>query len=631
MLQFIRSKVTSIFIKVLFAILIISFAIWGIGDIFLGNRGGNTAISVGNIEYSSSEVLSHFDRMRRAMRLPPEYDDALQPQILDNVIDSIVTSGLFESKSQNLKLTVNDVNLKEWIAEAPAFIDQTGQFNQEVFRRSLFNAGLSEEQFFIELSKDLKRHQITSSFKSAAPPLNILTKTLFRYRSERRTVEAIEIDPNSIQNLPSATHEELLQHYELNKTNYVAPEFRGGQTVILTKKEIAKEIMIPEEDLRTEYLDRQEEFTEPAHRNVTQFLFRSEASAKQAIAHAKNFKEAHQIENAFNAVTGKENIVLLDKLIAEDLSTDIERQLVFNTKVGRYSQPLKTPFGWKIFFIRSAKSAALKKYSEVSNLIHLELAIEKALDAVFQLANSLEDTLAGGATLEEAAKSINVKLVKIELVDATGYRKNGKLAAGITSTPLFLRTLFETPNGNQSQLIETDDGDYFLLRVDEIIDSHQQKFTAVSNEVRKSWRLNKRLSKARDIATNLSESSKSWGGLKKAAEAKNYSLIRIGPFDRFGQGIKNPRYLKHLPAVVFDIGKGDIGISESDTNVLVVKVIDIESVNFKNKRESYLTFKEDIATDLQKDYIEMFKNGLRKEYDISINRGYIDALFSENR
>ena len=74
MLQFIRSKVTSIFIKVLFGILILSFAIWGIGDIFLGNRDGEAVISIGDKDYNANEFLSEYEKARRAMRLPPEYE-----------------------------------------------------------------------------------------------------------------------------------------------------------------------------------------------------------------------------------------------------------------------------------------------------------------------------------------------------------------------------------------------------------------------------------------------------------------------------------------------------------------------------------------------------------------------------
>ena len=87
MLQFIRSKVTSIFIKVLFGILILSFAIWGIGDIFLGQERGETTVSVGDIDYNSDDITREFDRTRKAMRLPPEYVALVKPQILDSVID----------------------------------------------------------------------------------------------------------------------------------------------------------------------------------------------------------------------------------------------------------------------------------------------------------------------------------------------------------------------------------------------------------------------------------------------------------------------------------------------------------------------------------------------------------------
>ena len=67
MLQFIRSKVTSIFIKVLFGILILSFAIWGIGDIFMGNRDGEAVVSIGNKDYNANDFLSEYEKAKRAM------------------------------------------------------------------------------------------------------------------------------------------------------------------------------------------------------------------------------------------------------------------------------------------------------------------------------------------------------------------------------------------------------------------------------------------------------------------------------------------------------------------------------------------------------------------------------------
>ena len=46
MMQFIRSQVAGIFAKLLFLLLIASFAVWGIGDIFTGDRGGQAVIEI---------------------------------------------------------------------------------------------------------------------------------------------------------------------------------------------------------------------------------------------------------------------------------------------------------------------------------------------------------------------------------------------------------------------------------------------------------------------------------------------------------------------------------------------------------------------------------------------------------
>ena len=71
MLQIIRSKVTSIFVKILFVLLIVSFAIWGIGDVFFGSPAGKVAVEIGDeVRYTTQEVefqinaVAHFAAMK---------------------------------------------------------------------------------------------------------------------------------------------------------------------------------------------------------------------------------------------------------------------------------------------------------------------------------------------------------------------------------------------------------------------------------------------------------------------------------------------------------------------------------------------------------------------------------------
>ncbi|MEC9045611.1 MAG: SurA N-terminal domain-containing protein, partial [Pseudomonadota bacterium] len=163
MLQFIRSKVTSIFIKVLFGILILSFAIWGIGDIFMGNRDGEAVVSIGNKDYNANDFLSEYEKAKRAMRLPPEYEELVRPQIVESVTQSIVRNGLLSAETLDLNLVFGDAQLKKWVGQSETFRNDNGKFDPELLRQALFNSGLTEGEFFSSLREEMRNNQLISA------------------------------------------------------------------------------------------------------------------------------------------------------------------------------------------------------------------------------------------------------------------------------------------------------------------------------------------------------------------------------------------------------------------------------------------------------------------------------------
>ena len=51
----------------------------------------------------------------------------------------------------------------------------------------------------------------------------------------------------------------------------------------------------------------------------------------------------------------------------------------------------------------------------------------------------------------------------------------------------FLSTLFSTLKGEQSNLIETEEGGYFLLRPDEILETRKLSFLEAKAKVKAQW------------------------------------------------------------------------------------------------------------------------------------------------
>jgi peptidyl-prolyl cis-trans isomerase D len=626
MLQFIRSKVTSIFIKVLFGILILSFAVWGIGDIFLGQNDDKTLISVGDIEYNSAEITKEFERARKAMRLPQEYASIIKPQILESVIKSMVNKGLFSAEASNLKLLISDNQLKSWVANAPSFRDQSDQFSPELFRRNLYNADMNETEFFQTLKNEIKRNQLLSAITGSVSPQHSIIETLLLYRYEQRIVNVVKIMAKTTSKTVSTKDADLKELFNKTKNAYVAPEYRAATYLYISPKELSKEILIPKEILQEEYNARKDEFTTPATREIQQFIFETEQMAKSAVTASLRLNKIILIARSLETAVAKDKISLLSKVVKSDLMENSERNAAFQTPVGKPSDPVKTAFGWKVFLIKSETSEIVSPFAEASKTIQKSLAHEKALDTIFELTNTFEDALASGLTLEESARTINIKPQKLAYIDVRGTGKNGKKIKTIPAGKKFLPTLFATLNGEQSTLVETEEGGYFLLRLDNIIEERQRIFSEVRDSVIAIWQTEQRQKEAMKKAKKLVEESKGGIGLAGAATKLNYKVELTSPFTRAGDGLKQTQYPGDLATVAFELALNDVGIADGSTEVAIIELIEIKKANIDKKSQEWRALKEELTATMQQDYSDTMLQALKGKHSVSIDRDYINGM-----
>ena len=626
MLQFIRSKVTSIFIKVLFGILILSFAIWGIGDIFLGKKKAETAISIGEIEYDSDDIRQEFERTRKAMRLPPEYLSLVKPQVLDSVINTMVNNGLVAAETSGMKLMISQNQLKNWVAKSPAFKDQLGKFSPELFRRNLYNADLTEEAFFETLREEIKRNQLITALGGFIEPNAKMIEMLLRYRYERRKVHAVVMSLNDAVITTTPKEGELKKIYDETKDELTAPEYRRATYIHLTPKEIAKEILIPEKRLRESYQLRKDEFTKPATRKIKQFVFNSKSAAVDAKKNAEKSGDFATVMNYMMKTVRNEKLTSLRDITERDFNDEQEKIAAFRTPVGQLSDPIKTAFGWKIFLIESEQPEEVAPFKEASAKIQEELAGEKALDALFDLTNQFEDSLASGATIEEAARTINVEIRKLPFTNLQGMSQTNTAQTDIPQSKQFLSTLFSTLKGEQSNLIETEKGGYFLLRPDAILERRKLNFAEAKAQLKAQWDSAQQQQIIVDKATSLADSSKGGIGLKNAAANAGYQVNTTELFTRSGDGLNMTLYPGDLASIAFELSTGNVGLVEGSEKVAIIELNEIQKATIDKKSEEWKTIKQEVQASLQEDYLETTLQLLKTQHNISINRPLIDQL-----
>lgn len=622
MLQLIRSKVTSIFVKILFVLLIVSFAIWGIGDVFFGSPTGKVAIEIGDdVRYTTQEVAEQFEQSRRRIGVPLTAQQAMQLGLLDQVVQDMVTEGLMLAAVKSLDLSVGTDRVVEFLRSR--FVDQAGNFDRARYQTVLANNGWSEEEFVQRLRQDFARRQLIDALVAVDAAPQPIVDRLFAYREEKRVAQAVAI-PATVIPEPAAPDAAVLDSfYDANKSRYEEPEYRTVSWAHVSPTTVAKGIDIPESELRAAYDERAGQLSNPEQREVQQILFETEDAATAARA---RIEEGEEFAAVAKDTTGVDEASLDLGMLTRDGLPDGTAGAVFALAQGEVSQPAQSPFGWHLFRVGRIQPGTTTSFEEAQDQIRDELAHDRALDQVYETANQLEDALAGGATLEEAAKSLDLSVSKIEGLARSGARKGGGAAEGLPGGQ-FTQLAFDTDQGQQSALGEGENGGFFVLRVDAVEAPRTPGLDEIRDRVLADWKAERRLELAEEKAEALAEQVRGGGDLKDLAAAEQLPTAELPPLTRSGRGLPEG-YPGTLPATLFDLAAdGDVAVAADDGQAVVVRLQQIVAADSAAKTEVRDSIASQIAQGVESDVIELLLADLRSRLGVTVDKTGVERLY----
>ena len=207
--------------------------------------------------------------------------------------------------------------------------------------------------------------------------------------------------------------------------------------------------------------------------------------------------------------------------------------------------------------------------------------------------------------------------------------KNGEKIKKLPPGKQFLPTLFATLNNEQSALIETEEGGYFLLRLDEIVEPRQRSFAEVRDSVNSSWQTEQRQKKAMKQAKQLVKESKGGIGLANAANKLNYKIELTNPFTRAGDGLKHAEYPGDLATIAFELAINDVGIADGSAEVAIIELIEVKKANINKKSPEWRALEKELTTTMQQDYSDTMLQALKTKYSVSIDHDYINRMLAD--
>ncbi|HYH20619.1 MAG TPA: peptidyl-prolyl cis-trans isomerase [Azospirillum sp.] len=628
MLQFIRSFAGSWVVKILFVLLIASFAVWGIGDVIRQGGSSNTMIEVGPVDVGRTEVDQEFRRQME--RLRPLFggtltvEQARQFGVLDQAIATLVQRNLYDLAAQDAGLAVGMETVRQRIAEEPAFRDQQGRFNATLFQQVLRQNGLSEDGYVQILRREIAREMVSGAVGGGAVAPKPLVEELFRFRQEKRVAEVITIPNASVGDVGTPDDAAVQRYYEDHQVRFTAPEYRTLTVLQLSAEDLAKDVTVPDEQVRAAYDERSDEFTTPERRTVQMVVVDSEEKAKQIADAARG---GQSLADAAKAA-GTEPLTL-DSVTSQELPEI--GPAVFALPQGQVSAPVKSALGWHVATVTAVQPGAHKSFEEVRGELLAQLKREKAADRLYEVSNRLDDALAGGATLAEVAQGQGLKTVQVAAVDSTGKAPDGTTVTGVANLPDVLKVAFGLPQGRTSNVTETKDNSFFAVHVDGITPAAVRPLAEVKADVIAGWQEEERAARAAAKAKEVAEKLKAGneGGAQDIAAKAGGSFAMTAPFTRDARTVEG--LSAELVRQLFAAKPEEVVVGSAGDRHIVARLKEVIAADPAAPDAPLGAVEDTVLRGVEGDIMTQFAEALRQQYPVEVHRALIDQMYPVNQ
>ncbi len=623
MLDAIRKRTGSIVVKVLLVLLVLSFGAWGIGDYITGNVSGVAAATVGDREVSaqaaSEELQRELNRLRQFLGDAATFETAQAFGLDIEVIRRLVRAQLFSLAASSHGVVISDESVRELIQSMPAFRGVTGGFDRATFRQAIANGGYSENRFIELIRDEMKQSFVVDSLDGGAIAPDTMVEQLFAYRNETRAAQFTTILDADFDNTAIPDDLAVNAYYQENQDQFMAPEYRDVSFIHLRAEDLVDGIDVSDDDIEDAYSVREDEFVTVARRNVDQAIFDSEEQASTALgmlSDGQTFADVAKSLTGTSAETLSLGWITPDQLLGADAA-----DAVFSAHAGELAGPVQSMLGWHLFNIIDGEDETRKSLADVTEMLRHDVALERALDDLFGLANQLEDLLASGNTLEEAGATLNLRVPRVVAVSESGHDTFGNTLDGLPSQG-FLPTVFATEEGTESPLVESGSDSYFIVRVNGITDPAVRPLDTIRHDVIAAIIADEQAQQSKDAADKIVSKLNASSSLAGMAGDFAGNLANADAFKRDGSDL--PEGIPPAMAVsLFEKKVGEGAAVRSGGGYVVGHLINITAASLNRDSEAFIDMKNQLERGIRDDLVNQLSAALEIRYPVTINT---DAL-----
>lgn len=610
---------------VIFSFLVLAVAGMALMDVGGFFRGGSQSTTVATVAGQKIHI-TEFDRAARrvlSQQAMIEPKMAYKLGLIDQYLNSQISSILLQKDARDHGIIIDNEMIAKQVADLLAPYARDGVSTKDAFQRILRTQNLTESEFVNMLRSEVSTNIMRSSLQSASGIVSDLEiKDLYQQKNEERTVKVLILPHSTVKGVQKPTDEILKPFYQSGQEKYAIAETRVFTLGLLTPEIARKNLDISDEELKQIYSERLDEYTDKEKRVLQQAIFTAESAALEA---AEKVRKGTSLKEA-----AKDSYIGEESFEEAGLVGNIA-SAAFALGKGETSDPVQTSLGWHVITLKDIIPPQTKDFESVKEAIRKELIEDRTDTLLVETANMLDDALAGGETLKEAAENFHIDLKKIGPVrqdgstpdNKEGLKEYERVRAGI------LEVAFSLESGETSAVQELSDGSYAVVTVDSVTPKSYKPFDDIKADLAKTWIADQEDVLNRRRATEALQ----------ALNAKTATIEDIAK--QYGVGIKTVTLnnahpveepvTEPLKKLLFGNDKNTFQLSPSKDSYILAIVTEIKIPDpAKAKKEDIDTLKATAQKGTQDEIFLVYFNELRKKHGVKIDRKLLDMTYASS-
>ncbi|MEI4470189.1 peptidylprolyl isomerase [Frigidibacter sp. MR17.24] len=588
----------------------------GLGGFGVTNFGGSAqqVASVGGRDISVNDygraLQSELQGFSAQVGQPIGMSQAQAMGLDRAVLGQLVAMAALDDRAAEIGISAGDEAVRQQITAARAFQGVNGQFDRELYVEQLRRQGLTPQAFEARIRADAARSVLQGAVAGGVAAPQDYVARVADWAGETRSFRYVRLAAEALAApVPTPSDADLQAWLEAHPADFTAPETRVVRYAWLSPDALLPSVELDEAALRQAYEDRIEEFRQPERRMVERLVFGTEDEAAAAKA------EIEAGRRSFEDFVNDRGLTLEDVDMGEVTKDALGAagDGVFALAGPGVAGPFQTDLGPALFSMNAILEARDVPFEEARAELSDEAAMDRARRMIADRRASVEDALAGGATIEEIGAEDGMQTGTVDVT------QDGADADGFAAYAEVRQAAFQTQPGDFAEVHDLSDGGLFAIEVTEVREPALRPLDAVRQQVSDAWTANA----TAEALTAQAGTLLAKPDLATAVAGTGLEVVEVSPVTRDG-------FVEGLPqgavAKVFTLPEGGtLALPDpASGTALAIRLESIAAPPADDPGRGGIA--QQIGQSIAQDALELYTRAAQDMAGVSINQSAVNAV-----